>query len=89
MHVGKPGQKLTCTVTITRIIAIETAYGRANLVMMRDDVGNVLKWKTGSCPYEIQKDGVGRTLQATFKVKEHGEYKGMLQTSVTHLKINL
>ncbi|WP_234265210.1 hypothetical protein [Hydrogenophaga sp. NFH-34] len=87
VHVGTPGQKMTATVKIERVIRIETYYGPSDLVLMRDDVGNVLLWKTSACPAAIREDGVGRSLQATFKVKGHDVFKGTAQTTVTHFKV--
>lgn len=39
------------------------------------------RWVTGAAPQEMV-DGRGRRLSTQFTVKEHGEYKGIKQTSV-------
>ncbi|MBP8275569.1 MAG: hypothetical protein KAX55_01575 [Propionivibrio sp.] len=86
-HIGTPGQKMTATLTIDRVIPIETYYGVSDLVLMHDQEGNKLKWKTSACPYEIRGEGIGRSMEASFKVKEHDEYNGSAQTAITHLKV--
>lgn len=86
-HVGAPGQKMTATLTVDRVVQIESYYGVSSLVLMHDQDGNQLKWKTSACPQEIRENSAGRSLDASFKVKEHDDYKGTAQTSVTHLKI--
>lgn len=86
-HVGKPGQKMTSILTVDRVVRIEGYYGMSDLVLMHDQDGNRFKWKTGACPDEIRQDGVGRSMEAAFKVKGHDDYKGAAQTSITHLKV--
>jgi hypothetical protein len=88
-HIGAPGQKMAAALTVERVIQLANPFndGPLDLVLLRDAEGNKLKWKTASCPREIYDGGVGRQMEATFKVKEHGDYKGTHQTSVTHLKV--
>ena len=86
-HVGTPGQKMTATLTVERVIGLQTFYGDADLVLLTDESGNRLKWKTSACPDEIRNGGVGRSMEASFKIKEHDDYKGSAQTTVTHLKV--
>ena len=87
-HVGAPGQKLSAQLTVRRVVEIANNFGSGAmyLVLMTDAAGNSLKWKSGAVPDDIRK-GEGRTFEAAFKVKEHGEYKGQSQTTVTHLKL--
>ena len=86
-HVGTPGQKMAGKLTVDRVVQIEGYYGTSDLVLMHDEAGNRLKWKTSACPDEIRNGGVGRTMEASFKVKEHDDYKGTAQTAITHLKV--
>ncbi|MBR8085632.1 hypothetical protein KDX23_23120 [Burkholderia vietnamiensis] len=86
-HVGSPGDKAEGMLTIERLIPLETLYGVSDLVLMKDQDGNKFKWKTTACPSEIKNGGVGRTMAATFKIKEHGDYRGAAQTTITHLKV--
>lgn len=86
-HVGTPGQKMAGKLTVDRVVQIEGYYGTSDLVLMHDEAGNRLKWKTSACPDEIRNGGVGRTMEASFKIKEHDDYKGTAQTAITHLKV--
>jgi ADP-Ribosyltransferase in polyvalent proteins len=88
MHVGSPGQKMNAVLSVDRVVPIESQYGTSHLVLMRDQEGNRIKWKTSACPDEIRNAGAGRSMEAAFKVKGHDEYKGVAQTSVTHLKVS-
>jgi hypothetical protein len=84
-HVGKPGEKMERILRIDRIVEIETAFGPSRLVLMTDEGGNKFKWKTSAAPYEVA-NGVGRSMKASFKVKQHDDYNGTAQTAVTHLR---
>lgn len=86
-HIGSPGEKMTTTLTIHRIVPMESQFGVTHLVLMHDKDGNNVKWKASACPYEMRTDGVGRTMEASFKIKEHDNYKDKAQTAVTHLKV--
>jgi hypothetical protein len=85
-HIGQPGQKVSGSLVVERVVPIDTIYGSSDLVLFRDNDGNRIKWKTSACPLEV-KEGIGRSLEANFKIKEHGEYKGAAQTAITHLKV--
>jgi hypothetical protein len=86
-HIGSPGEKMTATLTIHRIVPMESQFGVTHLVLMHDKDGNNVKWKASACPYEMRTEGVGRTMEASFKIKEHDNYKDKAQTAVTHLKV--
>jgi len=86
-HIGAPGQKMAAILTVDRVVQIEGYYGPSDLVLMHDQDGNRLKWKTSACPQEIRNGGAGRSMEAAFKVKEHDDYKGVAQTAITHLKV--
>lgn len=86
-HIGTPGQKIAGSkLTVDRVVSIDGYFGTSDLVLMHDEAGNRLKWKTSACPDEIRK-GAGRTMEASFKIKEHDDYKGTAQTAITHLKV--
>lgn len=86
-HLGEPGQKLTCILTVHRVVPIETFYGVLMLVLLRDEVGNHLTWKTSACPRDLLDEECKPRFEASFKVKEHGLYKDVAQTTISHLKI--
>jgi len=85
-HVGAPGEKMKAAVFVERVVPIDTGYGAAFLVLLADDKGNKLKWKTGACPDSLRR-GAGQKFEVAFKVKGHDNYNGAAQTSITHLKV--
>jgi len=86
-HVGTKGDKLIVPVTLEGVFSYETQYGPQYRVNMRDLDGNKLSWKTTNPPAELRETGaVGLTFVAQFKVKDHGEFRDVLSTEVSHLK---
>lgn len=86
-HVGTEGQKMSASLNVHRTIDIETPYGRSTLVLLRDDDGNHLTWKTAACPRELIENEGHLRFSASFKVKKHDNYKAVPQTIITHLKV--
>jgi len=82
-HVGEIGQKMTANLTVDRVIGFNTHFGHSEIIVMHDERGNNICWKTSACPNEID---AGRVMEATFTVKEHGDYQGKPQTNVIRLK---
>lgn len=86
-HVGVKGQKLQTTLTFCGYVPFDTAYGTSCRINVRDEHGNKLSWKTGSPPRELcDREAIGRTFEAAFKVKEHAEFRGDAITEISHLK---
>lgn len=87
-HIGAKGEKLRRTLTVDRIVEMANPFGRGVrfLVLMRDQDGNRVTWKTTAAPREVV-EGALKQFEATFKVKAHGDYRDVKQTEVTHLKI--
>ncbi|RUP35709.1 MAG: hypothetical protein EKK45_00285 [Curvibacter sp.] len=86
-HVGVPGQKMTGTLTVQRAVPIDTRFGTSMLVLMHDEQGNRLTWKTSACPRNLLGLKAPLRVEASYKVKKHDHYKGVAQTTVTHLKV--
>lgn len=86
-HVGAKGDKTTAVLTVDRVIPIETQYGFSDIVLMRDEHGNIFKWKASNCPEEIRQGGEGKTMEAAFTIKGHDDYNGIAQTAVTRLSV--
>lgn len=87
-HVGTVGVKMEAELQIERVIELENQFSRAGLflVLMKDEGGDRLAWKSAAATGEVVK-GEGRRLRASFKVKAHGDYRGHAQTDVSHLKV--
>ncbi len=86
-HVGSEGEAMDAQVTVQRIVPLNSLHGLCHLVSLRDSSGNSLLWKASSCPQDFLSRGLGRTLQARFRVKQHGSYQGAPQTTITRLKV--
>lgn len=86
-HIGEPGQKMTRHLVVRRTVPMEGPYGLSILVLMRDEEGNHLTWKTSACPNKLMENEGNLRIEASFKVKDHASYKGTCQTAVTHLKV--
>ncbi len=87
-HVGVVGEKRVAVLTVERVVELENPYSRAAafLVRLRDEQGNKLAWRSAAVPRELVQ-GQGKRVEAGFKVKRHGDYKGSAQTDVTHVQI--
>ncbi len=84
-HVGEIGGKLESIVRVTGKHSFESNFGTTFLISMKDREGNHLLWKTGSPP-QFVFDSEGVEFLASFKIKEHGEYRDMPQTRISNLK---
>lgn len=78
---------MTTALTVHRTILIETAFGPSTLVLLRDEDGNHLTWKTAACPRDLIENEEQLRITASFKVKKHDLYKNVPQTQITHLKV--
>lgn len=85
VHQGSVGEKIERSLIIEKVVPLESRFGNPYLVLFRDVDGNAYKWKASAPAVEIV-EGEGLRLKASMKVKAHEEYKGSLQTSVSHLK---
>jgi hypothetical protein len=87
-RVGVVGEKRVAVLTVERVVELDNPYSRSPtfLVLLRDEEGNKLAWRSAAVPRELV-EGKGRRVEAGFKVKRHGEYKGSAQTDVTHLQV--
>lgn len=87
-YVGNIGDKITATVTLVGIHTYTTHftyYGETNYIYkFADENGNTIVWKTSS--FQNLNDGEKYTVKGT--IKEHSEYKGDKQTTLTRCKIN-
>ena len=86
-HVGTEGMKLSANLVLDRIVPISTGYGPAQLVLLHDQDGNAIRWKTASFPDALRNASPGARFDAAFKVAKHDLYQGKPQTRVTHLKL--
>lgn len=85
-HIGAKKERLRdVRVVVDAVIYTDSDYGVRTLVLMRDDEGNVIKWRaSGSKEFET-----GQAYLMTGTVKDHGEYQGVKQTVVSRVQLNL
>jgi len=78
-HVGTVGEREVFTLTVGKVVPLETAWGMSYLYLMTDAAGNDFKW-FGS---NANLGKVGETVTIKGTVKAHEEYKGRKQTQLT------
>lgn len=76
-YIGRPGERREFTLTVNKIVPIETAYGTTHLHVMHDQDGHEIIW-WGTYPLEESN-----TYRMRATVKEHRDYKGTPQTVIT------
>lgn len=86
--VGVVGEKLTAVVTCRKIVSFRTNFtyrGETSfVVIMEDGNGNNIVWKTAKQDHTVVYEGNKFEIVGT--VKEHTDYKGRKQTSLTRCK---
>ena len=83
-YVGSVGERLTLKATYTHRAFYESYFGMTYIHNFVTDEGELLVWKTS-----IGNIGFadGERVEITATVKEHSEYKGKKQTTLTRCKI--
>lgn len=80
-HVGTVGDKIEVEAELIRRGSFESDFGTTYVYTFKDSEGNVLVWKTKNF-FEVTTCTVKGT------IKEHSEYKGVLQTVLTRCKVS-
>lgn len=88
-HVGTEGERCTLRVRVERIQTMETMFlSSAKLVLLRDEQNNpLIWWASGAVPEVFRDAAPDDWFECQFRVKEHGKYKGVPQTTITHVKV--
>jgi hypothetical protein len=81
-HVGAVGGKVTITITVERIIVLESQWGATYITIARDEQGNAVTYKGKT---DIGRKGDTNTVSAS--VKEHTVYNGIKQTIIQRPKL--
>lgn len=82
-HIGAVGDKVTLTLTIEHIIAIEGFYGTTYITIAHDEQGNAITYKGAGRTIGRK----GETLRIKASVKDHTEYNGIKQTVIQRPKV--
>ena len=89
--VGTVGQKVTMTLTIAHIVALDGIYCTTFIYIMEDADKNVVVYKGNSSAISWTPDGAvrvkGDSLTITATVKEHGVRDGVKQTVIQRPKV--
>lgn len=81
--VGQVGDKVEMTITVERIIVLQSQfYGTNYITIARDQNGNVITYKGLS---DLGAEGDTNTIKAT--IKGHEMYNGVAQTSIQRPKV--
>lgn len=91
IHVGTPGKREAFSVTIEKMVDIESDWGGKTLYVLRTPEGALLKaFHSGGAlrTKAGRKLDVGDTATVKATVKKHGEYKGQKETVVHRIAVN-
>ena len=75
---GTIGQRIERTLTVTKVIDLENAFGSSTMMTMEDEDKNVYLWTTSARRWS---EGTVKTLRGT--VKAHNEFRNVKQTVLT------
>lgn len=81
-HLGAVGDKVTLTITVERVIVLETQFGTNYITIARDEQGNAVTYKG-----RVDIGNKGDTNTITASVKDHTVYNGIKQTVIQRPKL--
>ena len=81
-HVGAVGDKITLTITVERIIVLESQFGTNFITIARDGAGNAITYKG-----RTDIGGKGDTTTVKASIKDHTVYNGIKQTVIQRPKV--
>lgn len=79
---GEIGKRSVFTLTVLKVLDLESDYGAVHLHRFVDEKGNIATWFSSSGSLAI-----GKTYQIRGTVKKHEEYKDIKQTMLTRCSI--
>lgn len=83
--VGKPGDKIAASLTLTGTRSLSGTYGPSTLLTFRDEHGRGFKWFATGVRDDFR---VGETYRVSGAVKKHEEYKGRKETVLTRCTVS-
>lgn len=86
-HLGEVGKRLTLILTVERTRVSEGSYGLTTMVQFRDAEGNIATWFASGDKVDDFK--VGETLKVKATIKKHGDYKGVAQTTLSRVAVQV
>lgn len=85
-HQGTIGVRSEFVLSCLRVTGFDTQFGPAYVYQLTDALGNSFAWFTSNGPRKTEID-VGVQFVAKATVKEHTEFKGVKQTTLTRLTV--
>jgi hypothetical protein len=83
-HIGVVGEKITLTLTLKKVINLDSAFGTIGLFIFEDAEQNVVIYKgNASSVWELAE---GETATLKTSIKEHGVRNGVKQTLIQRPK---
>ena len=83
-HIGVVGEKITLTLTLKKVINLDSAFGTIGLFIFEDADQNVVIYKGNASSIWELAEGEAVTLKTT--IKEHGVRNGVKQTLIQRPK---
>ena len=84
VHVGTVGKRQSFNGLVVKAFrTLDTRFGVSTLITYADGSGNIIKWFASG----YQDVQVGDTVNLTATVKEHGEWNGVPETTITRAKV--
>jgi hypothetical protein len=83
-YVGNVGDKIEADLEVTHTFVTNSYYGSSLLIGMQDDKGNKFVWFSTAMP-EVHK---GDKVHIKGRIKDHGEFRGSKQTTLTRCKLS-
>lgn len=80
---GSIGERIDRTLTVIKIVPIESYFGSSNFYLFTDADENEYCWTTAAKQLDL-----GSTYEVRGTIKEHQKYKGKEQTVLTRCKVN-
>lgn len=91
VHVGTVGDRTVMDLTLVRTRYIDSEYGVRTIAAFTDAGGNDLVWFASGKPEWLHTDKddprIGETFTVKATIKEHSDYKGRPQTSLSRVQV--
>lgn len=91
-YVGAVGERVVLTLTLKKVIVVENAFGITHIHLFNDEAGNDFKWfgsKRLQLDWESPEVTEGETVAVKATIKNHEEYKGRKQTSLSRCAVHV
>lgn len=91
-YVGTVGERVVLTLTLKKVIVVENDFGVTHIHLFNDEAGNDFKWfgsKHLRLEWNTPEIAEGETVAVKATIKNHEEYKGRKQTSLSRCAVHV